>query len=83
SYAINVTLCVACIARSAVGLLMLKRARSRIQSAGITVFAPSPDALSLWTGFGLYAVSFVIWVRILSQMPLPTGYPIAVSLERK
>ena len=49
SYAVNVTLFVACIASSTVGLLMLKRALGRIQSAGTTMFAPSPDALSLWT----------------------------------
>jgi multidrug transporter EmrE-like cation transporter len=80
SYAINVALFAAYVASSTVGLLMLKGALSRIQSAGSTIFSPSPDALSLWAGFGLYVVSFAIWVRILSRMPLSTAYPVAIGL---
>jgi multidrug transporter EmrE-like cation transporter len=80
SYAINVALFAAYVASSSIGLLILKRSLSRIQSAGSTIFAPSPDALLLWAGFGLYVVSFMIWVRILARMPLSTAYPIAIGL---
>jgi multidrug transporter EmrE-like cation transporter len=78
--ATNAVLFTVYVAASSVGLLMLKQSLHRIGAAGGTMLALSPDTLMLAAGFGLYMLSFVVWMRILARMPLSTAYPIAIGL---
>jgi multidrug transporter EmrE-like cation transporter len=78
--AINVTLFAAYVAASSAGLLLLKQSLTRIRATGGSILALTPDSLLLSAGFVLYVVSFVIWLRILSRMPLSIAYPVAIGL---
>jgi len=78
--ALNITLFAAYVTASSAGLLLLKRALVRIRAAGNHFLVLTPDTILLSTGFVLYVVSFVIWIRILARMPLSIAYPIAIGL---
>jgi multidrug transporter EmrE-like cation transporter len=80
TFASNIILFVIYVATSTAGLLMLKGAMSRIRTAGNEIFSLTPDTLWLAGGFGLYVVSFLVWLRILNRLPLSTAYPIAIGL---
>jgi multidrug transporter EmrE-like cation transporter len=78
--ALNIALFAAYVTASSAGLLLLKRALVRIRAAGNHFLVLTPDTILLSTGFVLYVVSFVIWIRILARMPLSIAYPIAIGL---
>jgi len=78
--ALNIVLFAAYVTASSAGLLLLKRALVRIRAAGNHFLVLTPDTILLSTGFVLYVVSFVIWIRILARMPLSIAYPIAIGL---
>jgi multidrug transporter EmrE-like cation transporter len=76
----NVVLFIAYVTTSSVALLLLKGSLGRIEKAGETLLALTPDTLLLAAGLGLYIASFLMWIRILARMPLSTAYPIAIGL---
>jgi multidrug transporter EmrE-like cation transporter len=78
--ATNIALFIVYVATSSAGLLIIKRSLSRIDMAGGTFLALTPDALLLAAGVCLYIISFTVWLRILARMPLSTAYPIAIGL---
>src|SRR5215469_11247978 len=76
----NVILFIAYVTTNSVALLLLKRSLGRIEKAGQTLLALTPDTLLLAAGLGLYIASFLMWIRILARMPLSTAYPISIGL---
>jgi len=78
--ALNVLLFALYVAASSIGLLLIKGALGRLGAAGNGFLTSSPDLFWLVGGFGLYVISFVLWIRILARLPLSTAYPIAIGL---
>lgn len=62
---------------SAAAVLLLKLAMAR--GIGLANWR-SAAGLLFATGATLYATSFILWLRLLSRLPLSTAYPAAIGL---
>ena len=80
AFASNAALFAFYVVTSTAGLLMLKGSLSRIRAAGGATLSLTADGILLVMGFGLYLISFLVWLRILSRLPLSSAYPIAIGL---
>ena len=78
--ALNILLFALYVAASSIGLLVIKGALGRLGAADGAFLTPSPDLFWLAAGFGLYVISFAVWIRILARLPLSTAYAIAIGL---
>jgi multidrug transporter EmrE-like cation transporter len=78
--AMNVLLFATYVATSSIGLLLLKQSLTRIGAAGHSFSLVTADTVLFSAGFVLYVFSFVLWIRILSRLPLSIAYPAAVGL---
>lgn len=76
----NAALFAFCVVTSTAGLLMLTGSLSRIRAAGGPTLSLTMDGIFLVMGFGLCLVSFLVWIRIFSRLPLSSAYPIAIGL---
>ena len=66
---------------TSLGLLLFKHGWPLLQDALAAGRSWSRPALTVVTGAGLYAASFLIWLLIVSRMPLTIAYPVAVGLS--
>jgi drug/metabolite transporter (DMT)-like permease len=65
---------------SSAAVLLLKLAMPRLREAGGISGWRDAIGLSFIAGAALYALSFLLWLRVLSRMPLSVAYPSAISL---
>jgi drug/metabolite transporter (DMT)-like permease len=62
---------------SATAVLLLKVAMARV--GGLSAWRGT-TGLIFATGATLYAASFLLWLRLLSRLPLSVAYPAAIGL---
>ncbi len=62
---------------SATAVLLLKTSMSR--AGGLAAWR-SATGLIFAAGAMLYAISFLLWLRLLSRLPLSVAYPAAIGL---
>ncbi len=65
---------------SSVGLMLLKQSMSRIRAGDAVLLSMSANTAVLFAGFCLYVISFAVWLRIMSRLPISTAYPISIGL---
>jgi drug/metabolite transporter (DMT)-like permease len=66
---------------TASGLLLFKHAWPEFHAAWTDGRAWSKHGLLVAAGASLYATSFLLWLVIVSRLPLTVAYPVAIGLS--
>ena len=79
----HVALLIAYATLMAAANLVLEAAAGRFRAAQaqtvLELFLAGLSNIYLWTGLAIYACSFVIWLWLLSFIPLRYAYPVAAT----
>lgn len=73
--ALDLALVLSSVALAAVGQLMLRRGMQGARSAGGSLVTNAITSPYVIGGLGVFAVSAVLWLAVLSRVPLSRAYP--------
>lgn len=78
---LEASLFAAYVAASSLGLLLIKEAAGHLSLTHISAaLLREAGTGALLSGALLYGASFLLWICILSRVPLATAYPLAIGL---